>query len=557
KYEVDLNGLTLCNVDGPALNLQSNKRAYVVLVDGTENTISDGASYAVSSEDQKGAVFANGKLLFSGAGELNVTGNCKHAVASDDYICTRRGVVMNLTANVSDALHANDGLYLRGGTLTLKAAGNGMEVDKGSINISGGNIYITSENDAVKTSYAATDIDRSIRITGGKVAMITSGAKGHGLNSQDSILITSGVVRAYTYGQGAKGMKAVGNCVVRGGVVTLCTTGAAYYDTTDKDVASATGIKAANFYCNNGTVRIATSGRGAKGIKVDDYFTMNGGYVYVSTSGSSYSYNGDYTYSKGVRAEGVVNICAGDLVIAATGSEGSEGLESKSTVNISGGWVVVKSYDDAINAASAINISGGNVYAYATNNDGIDSNGTILISGGVVVGIGSTSPEEGIDVDNNSNFSITGGTVVGIGGKGMNCYPQGSQTSQYTVFYAGSGLSSGTAIQLTDGTESLLLLKTLRAYSSDFGLLFSSPDMKAGTTYKLNTGGTISGGTELYGYYTGGTYSGGSQIGSFSITSGYVYSNSTGGNQGGGRPGTGGGPTDPGGHGGFGGRGGF
>lgn len=554
KYGLTLNGVTLTNADGPALNLQSSKRAYVVVPEGTLSVIADGSEYAASTEDQKGAIFANGKILFSGAGTLNVTGNYKHAVASDDYIVTRYGITLNATANVSDALHANDGVYIRGGHINLQAQSNGMTVDKGPLYVTNGDVHVKSVNDALKTQYATAELHRAVVVSGGLLDLATTGEKAHGINAIDSVLVTGGVIIVSASGNASKGIKADGSFIARGGEVYLATTGGAYYDTTEKDVSAAHGLKCANFYGFDGNVKIAVSGKGAKGITSNGVIQVQGGSYFASTTGASYTYsNSLHSYSKAVKADGAITVTAGNLSAVATGGEKSEGIESETNINISGGWVMSYSYDDAINCAKALNVSGGNVYAQATNNDAIDSNGTINISGGLVVGVGASSPEEGIDTDNNSNFTITGGIVVGVGGKGMSCYPQGSGTSQYSVYYGGAA-ASGTSMALMSESDTLLILKTINNYSNDFGLLFSHPSLKSGTTYNLYSGGTISGGSAILGYYQDAVYSGGSALvsGGFTLTSIVTTIGNVSGGQGGGPGGQGGGPGGHGG-GGFGG----
>ena len=70
KYAVKLSGVSITNPDSAALNLLSGKRAFVILAEGTTNTLADG-----TGGSQKGTLYCKGKLLFNGSGSLSVTGN--------------------------------------------------------------------------------------------------------------------------------------------------------------------------------------------------------------------------------------------------------------------------------------------------------------------------------------------------------------------------------------------------------------------------------------------------------------------------------------------------
>ena len=85
KYAVKLNGVSITNPDSAALNLLSGKRAYIVLTEGTTNTLADG-----TGGSQKGALYCKGKLLFNGGGQLSVTGNSNNGIHSADYIVTNK-----------------------------------------------------------------------------------------------------------------------------------------------------------------------------------------------------------------------------------------------------------------------------------------------------------------------------------------------------------------------------------------------------------------------------------------------------------------------------------
>ena len=84
KFKLTLNGLTLTNNDGPAINIQSGKKTTLTLADGTVNTLADGAKYtACGDEDMKATLFSEGQIVVQGNGTLNVSGKKKHGICSD------------------------------------------------------------------------------------------------------------------------------------------------------------------------------------------------------------------------------------------------------------------------------------------------------------------------------------------------------------------------------------------------------------------------------------------------------------------------------------------
>ena len=214
-----------------------------------------------------------------------------------------------------------------------------------------------------------------------------------------------------------------------------------------------------------------------------------------------------------------MNIRGGKLNISVTGkSDGSEGLESKATMTISGGEVYVYAYDDAINAATAFNVTGGKVYAYAQNNDGIDSNGTMLISSVLVISSGTSAPEGGIDVDSSNNFKINGGVVISCGGSLQSNPSSGS--SQRSVAYNGISISKGKKVTILDSSSKPILTFESPRTISNASFFFSCPAIEANGSYTISSDGTLSGYTESWnGWYDGGTWSGGTQLTSFTSSS--------------------------------------
>ena len=218
KYQLSFEGLTLSCSDGPAINSQSSKTCYAV-ISGT-NTLTDGSSYASSTEDRKAAFFSEGQICFSGSGTLNVTGNYKHAVASDDYIrlCSGTGSI-NLTANGSDGLHANDGIIINDGTLTIHAAGEGIQCDTSSVVITGGTVHVTSGDKGI-LAYG------NIEISGGTITAICSGSSSsntpEGIEAKGTITISGGYIYAQAYDDA---INAAGDLTISGGYVMAYSTG--------------------------------------------------------------------------------------------------------------------------------------------------------------------------------------------------------------------------------------------------------------------------------------------------------------------------------------------
>ena len=240
KFELTLAGLSLNNSDGPAINIQAGKRVYVVLKDGTTNHLSDGTSYASSTEDQKGTLFSEGQLLFSGKGSLTVSANTKAGIASDDYILIRPNTNIYVNATQGNGIKSNDGIDIRGGVINVAVSGvaaKGLSTD-GYYTQSGGRVtaittggaeYDSDENDV--SGSAGLKADSVITINGGKLLTKSSGAGGKGISSDQAIVINDGTVKVvtsgktYTYSSSLdskpKGIKADGNLQINGGAIMV------------------------------------------------------------------------------------------------------------------------------------------------------------------------------------------------------------------------------------------------------------------------------------------------------------------------------------------------
>ncbi len=201
KFKLTLNGVNITSKNGPAINIQSGKRVFVVLADGTTNSLTDNATYTpyyagTTAEDAKAAFFSEGQLIFSGSGALNVKSNYKHAIASDDYVRVISGTI-NITGAVTDGIHTNDAFIADGGTFNIKATSDGIEVEEGYVVINNGTFTFQIGDDGIAASWDTdATIDPYVTINGGTIS-VTSTA-GEGIESKSTLTINAGNITLNT-----------------------------------------------------------------------------------------------------------------------------------------------------------------------------------------------------------------------------------------------------------------------------------------------------------------------------------------------------------------------
>jgi hypothetical protein len=221
KFKLTLNGAAITNADGPAINIQSSKRAFIVLADGTTNSLADGTTYATSTEDMKGTFFSEGQLVFSGNGSLTVKGNYKHALCSDDYVRIRSGNI-TISGAVTDGIHTNEAFIADGGTLNITAASDGIECEEGYIIINDGSFTINAADDGIAASYTDGDatITPYVTINGGTITIKTT--TGEGIESKSVLTINNGTIATTTADDGLNATSAI---YINGGSVYSYSTG--------------------------------------------------------------------------------------------------------------------------------------------------------------------------------------------------------------------------------------------------------------------------------------------------------------------------------------------
>ncbi len=573
KQVVRLKNLVLTNPNGPALNIQSKKKTTLELADATNNKLIDAASYVTpAEEDAKAALFSEGQLVFAGGGALLVNGRMHHAICSDDYVRILGGEIFVESAE-GDGINANDYFEMSGGLLHISGVkGDGIDSGDGYLDISGGELQVivtSADSKALKS-------DSTMTVSGGQLSLTLAGDCSKGLKSKQDIMlsggtldvqasggvvvesgetsyctaikadgnvrITGGTIAVQHSGIAGKGISADGDFEMTEGTITMNMTGngGTYTNALNAlDTYNATCIKVdGNLNIQAGTLHLAASGSGGKCISVDGTSVYgcaeSGPTLTASTSGSklgSSSNQGGGGWRPGgggrpggasssggspkvIRGEGAVTIENGAFTLASS-AEGGEGIESKTVLTVNGGTFDIQTYDDGLQAKQKLVINGGNIFINASNNDGIDSNGTLTVAGGLIVSCGDKQPEEGFDCDQNT-FTITGGTLVGVGGATSN--PTASVTTQCAVVYsAGSSQNTTYTVCNTSTGEHIFSFVCPRTYSQ-MTMLFSTPKLQKSMGYTIYVGGVVTGGETFHGLTVGSDFSNGTSKKTFTIS---------------------------------------
>ena len=477
QIQVDADSTDIVKVvfNGVTLNCSSEAPFRVKDCEKTIVTIADGTKNTITdgkANSDSAAIYSKRYLAFNagekGTGSLSITANC-----ADGISCTKQLVFNN-------------------GTYSVTAADDGMR-GKLSLVIHDGKFTVNAQGDAFKSTsdkegYGYTLIDKG-------TFEITSGDEG--FQSDGTITINGGT---FNIKKSEKCIAALGDITINGGDLTLT-------PTVTGGGESGTGhgicikknddeIRTGNVTINGGKINVTNSYEGIQGVVI----TVNGGEIWVKSSDDSF------------------NASNGTNQMGGGGGWGPRPGQQTTTTTTTG-------------ATPALIFNGGFTYVQTTG-DGIDSNGELNITGGVVLVSQNGQANEPIDAGDGYEPKITGGVVIAAGSQGMASAPSTTQTAFFTS--ATGSANQVFAVNDSDG-KNILAWKIPQAYQV---ITVSTSKMTTGS-YSIITNATVKGDEYVSGsgFYYPATSATGSAT-SITTTNGQCTSTVSGGGMGpGGRPG--------------------
>lgn len=503
KVQLVLAGATIHNEDGPAIYVRNADKCFVTLDAGTENSLSDGSSYALESDSDEpyATLFSRCDLTLNGSGTLNVTSAYRHAVCSKDDLVVVSGTY-NISA-VEDGLRGRDSVKVRDGVFAIQAGGDGIKSNKdddptkGFVSIDGGAFDIQAGDDAVQGKTL-------VRLAGGT---LTVAANDDTFHSDLEMHLLDASIEASA---GDDAFHAETKLTVDGGTVNV--------------TSCNEGYEAEKVYVNGGDTHIVASDDGVNAGAADlsddaDADTVSSTLPNGGTPGAPGKGGGVATpdaggqspagAQQGGQAPGAAGVQQGGQAPDAAGAQqGGSASELPAGDNAGdpgqqGGDPAAGGGVGQADSSCLIQINGGYLVVDSVG-DAIDSNGNVEVTGGVLLVSGPTSDGDGA-FDYDGSATISGGTVLMVGSTGMaQSFTGGTQAFAMT---SASG-EAGQSVCVVDGSGNVVPSFTA---TKRFGMvLASSPAFTEGGEYTLVIGGEVAN-ANADGYTDSSTVSGGSE----------------------------------------------
>ena len=433
-----LDNANITNSSGAALNVVNADEVILYSASGTTNTISDGADYTATGEDDPDAVvYSKADLTIAGEGTLKVNGNHE------------------------DGIHTSDGLVIASGTLEVNAANTGIK-GKDYVDILGGTINVTAQQDGIKSTNDTDEGKGWTRLSNGTV---TVNAGDDGFKASRVVEISGG---SLTVEQSDEGIEAQ-YINVSGGDVNV----------TSADDGMNASLKTSDSESTDSSAN--TSDTADQQQNNQQQGSIPGGQQ-SGTSGTAQQQNN--TQNQGNQNMGQPPAMPGGNAQDGTSQNGTtgtgqQGMGQPPQGGMPGGGGGTFEVVDA-----AINVSGGHVTVNAEG-DGIDSNGVTTLSGGTLI-VNGPSQGGNAALDTNGDLLLNGATVLSGSTADMFEAPSTNSTSGYLKLTNSSGFEQGSTVQVADSSGKVVANYKVTKSNVQLVLVSSSSIVK-GQSYTVYT----------------------------------------------------------------------
>ena len=423
-----LDNANITNSSGAALNVVNADEVILYSASGTTNTISDGADYTATGEDDPDAVvYSKADLTIAGEGTLKVNGNHE------------------------DGIHTSDGLVIASGTLEVNAANTGIK-GKDYVDILGGTINVTAQQDGIKSTNDTDEGKGWTRLSNGTV---TVNAGDDGFKASRVVEISGG---SLTVEQSDEGIEAQ-YINVSGGDVNV----------TSADDGMNASLKTSNSESTDSSEN--TSDTANQQQNNQQQGSLPGGQQ-NGASNQQQQGTGQPPTVSGTSQDG-----KSQNGTTGTGQQGM-GQPPQGGMPGGGGGGTFEVVD------AAINVSGGHVTVNAEG-DGIDSNGVTTLSGGTLI-VNGPSQGGNAALDTNGDLLLNGATVLSGSTADMFEAPSTNSTSGYLKLTNSSGFEQGSTVQVADSSGKVVANYKVTKSNVQLVLVSSSSIVK-GQSYTVYT----------------------------------------------------------------------
>jgi len=422
-----LDNANITNSSGAALNVVNADEVILYSASGTTNTISDGADYTATGEDDPDAVvYSKADLTIAGEGTLKVNGNHE------------------------DGIHTNDGLVIASGTLEVNAANTGIK-GKDYVDILGGTINVTAQQDGIKSTNDTDEGKGWTRLSNGTV---TVNAGDDGFKASRVVEISGG---SLTVEQSDEGIEAQ-YINISGGDVNV----------TSADDGMNASLKTSDSESTDSSANTSDTANQQQG-------SLPGGQQ-NGTSNQQQQGTGQPPQGQPPAMSGTSQDGTSQNGTTGTGQQGT-GQPPQGGMPGGGGGTF-----EVIDAA--INVSGGNITVNAEG-DGIDSNGVTTLSGGTLI-VNGPSQGGNAALDTNGDLLLNGATVLSGSTADMFEAPSTNSTSGYLKLTNSSGFEQGSTVQVADSSGKVVANYKVTKSNVQLVLVSSSSIVK-GQSYTVYT----------------------------------------------------------------------